>query len=124
MTNQVKATVYSWNDVAREQVNEQFARQLISGEKVMLAQLELKAGCIVPRHVHDNEQLSMAFSGAIKLVLGENEEQEFILRAGDVLVIPGGLPHRAEVLEDFSGLDVFSPPRQDWLNGSDSYLRR
>lgn len=118
------ARLYAWNDVKREEVNPTFARRLVWGEKVMLAQLELKTGAIVPTHRHDNEQLSMCYTGAIRLVLGENEEQDVVLRAGDVLVIPGGVPHRAEVLEDFTGLDVFSPPREDWISGDDSYLRR
>ncbi len=120
----MQAKPYRWDDVPREQVNELFARRLVSGEKVMLAQLELKKGCIVPKHVHDNEQLSMVFTGSIRFWLGENDEQDLTLGAGEVLVIPGGLPHRAEILEDFTGLDVFSPPRQDWLTGDDSYLRR
>ncbi len=120
----MQAKPYRWDDVPREQVNELFARRLVSGEKVMLAQLELKKGCIVPKHVHDNEQLSMVFTGSIRFWLGENDEQDLTLGAGEVLVSPGGLPHRAEILEDFTGLDVFSPPRQDWLTGDDSYLRR
>lgn len=123
-TEAMQAKSYRWDDVPREEVNPSFVRQLITGEKIMLAMLDLKAGSEVAFHVHDNEQVSTAHSGAIKLILGEHGEQEFVLRAGDVLVIPGGLPHRAEVLEDFTGMDVFSPPRQDWLSGADSYLRK
>ena len=120
----MEAKPYTWQDVPREQVNELFTRQLVTGEHVMLAHLELKKGCIVPRHQHENEQLSLVYSGSIRFWLGENEEQDLILREGQVLVIPPNLPHRAEILEDFVGMDVFSPPRQDWLSGSDSYLRK
>ena len=46
------------------------------------------------------------------------------VRAGQVLVIPSNVPHMAEALEDTLDVDVFSPPRQDWLDGSDAYLRQ
>ena len=41
-----------------------------------------------------------------------------------MLVIPSGVPHGAVALEDTLDLDVFSPPRQDWLEGTDAYLRQ
>jgi quercetin dioxygenase-like cupin family protein len=47
-----------------------------------------------------------------------------IVRAGEVLVIPSNLPHSALALEDTLDVDVFNPPRQDWLAGTDDYLRR
>ncbi|MDQ3310196.1 MAG: cupin domain-containing protein, partial [Gemmatimonadota bacterium] len=47
-----------------------------------------------------------------------------IVRAGEVLHIPSGVPHKAEALEDTLDVDIFSPPRQDWLDQTDSYLRR
>lgn len=115
---------YRWDEVPKEQVNEFFARQIVSGEQVMVARLDLKVGCVVPRHHHHNEQVSLVLTGSIRFRLGEDGERELTLGPGEVLVIPGGVPHEAEILEDFTGIDVFSPPREDWLSGSDAYLRK
>ena len=90
----------------------------------MLARLELKKGCSVPRHSHENEQITFVASGALLFRLGsEDSVEEKLVRGGEMLVIPGGLPHSAEALEDTVDFDVFAPPRQDWINRDDSYLR-
>ncbi len=115
---------YSWADVPVEDVTPVFARQLVWGERVMVARLQLKTGCVVQAHQHENEQVSLVTQGRIRFWLGEDGERELDLGPGEVLVIPGGTVHRALVLEDFEGLDVFSPPRQDWIEGTDAYLRR
>lgn len=117
----MEAHNYDWQTVPREQVNDLFVRQLVTGEGIMLARLELKAGCTVPVHSHHNEQVSTVLSGRIKFFLGE---RELILGPGETLVIPRNVPHGAEVLEDFVGFDIFNPPREDWLSGSDAYLRK
>jgi quercetin dioxygenase-like cupin family protein len=78
----------------------------------------------VPRHSHENEQVTYILSGALRFWIGEDESQEVVVRAGEVLHIPANLPHKAEALEDTLDLDVFSPPRQDWLDGTDDYFRR
>lgn len=114
----------NWSELPREQVAPGFERQMLWGERVMVARLHLGAGTTVPLHQHENEQVSMCLSGQIRLWLGAGGEQAHTLNAGDTLIIPGHLPHRAEVLADFEGLDIFSPPRQDWIEGSDSYLRK
>ena len=90
----------------------------------MFARLELRKGCIVPRHQHPNEQISYITEGALRFLLGEDgSATEKIVRAGEVLIIPGNLPHFAEALEDTIDFDIFSPPRQDWISRDDSYLR-
>jgi quercetin dioxygenase-like cupin family protein len=99
-------------------------RQFVSGSQAMLARLELKKGCIVPRHQHPNEQISYITHGALRFSLGEDGSTvDKIIRAGDVLVIPGNLPHSAEALEDSIDFDIFAPPRQDWISSDDAYLR-
>lgn len=119
-----RATFYRWEDMPEERVNELLSRRLVTGERMMLAHVYLKKGCIVPRHSHDNEQLTYILEGALRFWLGENGEEELVLRAGEVLHIPSNLPHKAEALEDTLDVDVFSPPRQDWLEKSDAYLRQ
>ena len=90
----------------------------------MLAHVYLKKGAIVPRHQHENEQYTYVLEGKLRLWTGpEGDEQEHTVGSGDVLVISSNLPHRAEALEDTLDLDVFNPPRQDWLDGTDDYLR-
>jgi len=119
-----RASYHRWNDIREEKLNDLLGRKLITGERMMLAQVFLKKGCVVPRHQHENEQLTYVLEGALRLWLGENDEEQHVVRSGEVLVIPSNLPHRAEALEDTLDVDVFSPPRQDWLDGTDDYLRK
>jgi quercetin dioxygenase-like cupin family protein len=117
-------THYCWEELPRERVTDLLDRKLITGERMMLAQVYLKKGCIVPRHQHENEQLTYILEGALRFWLGEDESRILVVRAGEVLHIPGNVPHKAEALEDTLDVDVFSPPRQDWINKTDDYLRR
>ena len=110
----------SWNDVEMEQLNPLLDRQMITGQNLMLARVLLKRGVVVPEHSHENEQLTYILEGALKFWV---DGQEIVVAAGEVLCIPPHMPHKAEALEDTIDLDVFYPPRQDWLNKSDSYLR-
>ena len=113
-----------WSDIAVEPLNPLLSRQFITGEQAMLARIDLKRGATVPRHSHPNEQISWITEGAVRFTLGgAGDERELIVRAGEVLVIPGDLPHAAEALEDTVDFDIFAPPRQDWINKDDAYLR-
>jgi quercetin dioxygenase-like cupin family protein len=98
-------------------------RRFLHGDKAMLAQIWLKKGTSVPRHVHPAEQLSFIVEGALRLRLGDDLSEIHEVRAGEVLVIPSNVPHEATALEDTYDLDVFSPPREDWIKGQDAYLR-
>ena len=113
-----------WEEIEREIVTNGIARQLFTGKRMMLAHVHLDKGAVVPKHVHENEQLTWIVRGAMKFWLGEGDEiKELILSAGDVLYIPSNVPHKAEALEDTLDVDIFSPPRQDWLDGTDTYFR-
>jgi quercetin dioxygenase-like cupin family protein len=120
----VSATHYRWDDLPKEAVNDDLSRRLISGARVMIAHVYLDKGCIVPQHSHDNEQLTYILEGKLRFFLGNDESEVVDVGAGEVLHIPSNLPHKAEALEDTLDVDVFSPPRQDWLDGTDAYLRR
>lgn len=122
--NPGKATFHRWDDMPKERVNDMLDRRLVSGERVMLAHVYLKKGCIVPKHSHENEQITYILEGALKFHLGEDQREEVVVRAGEVLHIPSNLPHQAEALDDTVDVDVFSPPREDWLNKTDNYLRK
>ena len=117
----------SWNDVKLEELNPLISRRLISSERMMLAHVYLKKGAIVPAHDHHNEQFTYILSGTLRFWIGEHADAPgdtwMDVHAGEVLVIPSHVRHRAEALEDTLDVDVFNPPRQDWLDGSDAYLR-
>lgn len=118
------ATFFRWDDMPKEQVNDLLSRRLITGERVMLAHVYLKKGCVVPKHHHENEQITYVVDGALHFWLGADGSEEVTIRAGEVLHLPSNLPHKAEALEDTLDVDIFAPPRADWLQGTDTYLRR
>ncbi len=94
-------------------------RQVITGERLMLLQVTLKKGYVVPRHSHDNEQMTYTLKGSLRVWIGEKGEEEILVGAGDVLYVPANVPHKVEVLEDTLNVEVFSPPRQDLLHAQD-----
>lgn len=118
-----KATWYRWDDMPKERVSGMLDRRLITGDRMMLAHVYLKKGCLVPMHRHDNEQLTYILEGALEFTLGDDRSRTVVVRAGEVLHLPSNVPHEAVALEDTLDVDVFSPPRQDWLDKSDAYLR-
>ena len=115
-------TLFRWDDMPKEKVTDAIDRRLVTGKRMMLAHVYLKKGAVVPRHSHDNEQITYILEGALHFWIGEDESQEIEVHAGEVLHIPSNVPHKAEALEDTLDVDVFSPPRQDWLDGTDSYF--
>jgi quercetin dioxygenase-like cupin family protein len=115
-----ECTHYRWADVKAEQMNPLMTRQYVKGEKTMLARLELKKGAHVPRHHHFHEQVSHVVEGALEFVL---EEGRKTVRAGEILCIPPHAEHEVTALEDSIVFDIFNPPRQDWIDGDDAYLR-
>jgi len=99
-------------------------RRLVTGDELMIAHVYLAKGAIVPQHSHHNEQLTYILEGALRFWLGDDGSEVVDVRAGEVLHLPAHLPHKAEALEDTLDVDVFHPPRQDWLDGTDAYLRQ
>ncbi len=118
------ATSYRWSEIPSEQVKADISRRLITGERLMLALVELQNGCVVPRHAHVHEQMTYVLDGCLRLTVGEDGGVSYDLRAGEVIHLPSNVPHAALALEDTRVLDVFSPPREDWINRTDDYLRR
>jgi quercetin dioxygenase-like cupin family protein len=119
-----EVSFYRWDSMKKERVSDMLERRLITGDRMMLAHVYLKKGCIVPKHSHENEQLTYILEGALKFKIGDDGAEEIVVSAGEVLLIPSNVPHMAEALEETLDVDVFSPPRQDWLDKKDDYLRR
>jgi len=114
---------YRWDDMHAEPLKGTITRRMITGDSMMIAEVRFAKGDSVPMHSHHNEQITYITSGALQFKLGEAQDREVIVRAGEVLVIPSHTPHSAYALEDTIDIDIFSPPREDWLNGTDSYIR-
>lgn len=113
-----------WDELPREKVKEGLERRIVTGQSMMIAHVYLEKGCVVPMHHHVNEQLTYILEGALHFRLGGDEPREVTVRAGEVLQIPSNVPHEAVALEDTLDVDIFSPPRSDWLDGSDTYFHR
>ena len=114
---------YRWAEIPKEALNPLLERRLITTERMMIAQVFLGQGCLVPTHAHENEQLTYILQGVLRFWLGDDGSEVVDVSAGEVLHIPSHLPHKAEALEDTLDVDIFCPPRADWLDGSDAYLR-
>ena len=117
------ATHHRWEDMEAETLKGTITRRMITGTSMMIAEVRLAKGDVVPKHAHHNEQITHITQGALHFTLGEAGDREVTVHAGEVLVIPPHLPHSAVALEDTIDIDIFSPPREDWLNGTDAYLR-
>lgn len=120
MSNRAQVQHVKWEQIPTESLNPLFDRQLAVGQNMMVARVLLKKGCAVPLHHHVNEQVSYIQSGSLQFTL---EGKEIVVRGGEWLLIPPDVPHSALALEDTVGIDVFTPPRQDWLDKTDQYLR-
>ena len=122
MSDQSELQYTSFRTIPIDHLNPLIDRQFVYGERTMLARLTLRRGAIVPRHSHENEQITYIVEGALRFTLGDG--RVITVSAGELLVIPSNLPHAAEALEDTIDIDVFAPPRADWIAGTDAYLRR
>jgi quercetin dioxygenase-like cupin family protein len=120
MTTKTAPKYIPWNQVEREKLNDKIDREMVVGDKIMLARVFLKKGAHVPEHHHHNEQVTYILEGTLKFAI---DGKEIVVRAGEVLCIPSNMPHEAWALEDTLDLDVFTPPREDWLSKADDYLR-
>ena len=121
---EVRATLHRWNEIPLENLSPLLDRRLVTGERAMLAHAHLKRGCLVPMHQHVHEQFAYVLQGRVKFTLGGADGETMTLGPGEVLHLPSELPHSAEALEDSLVLDVFSPPREDWIAKTDDYLRK
>lgn len=113
-------SVHRWHEQSVEELNPSIERQLVHTETMTIARIRLRAGAVVPRHAHPQEQVANVLEGSLRFVLGDEES---VVSAGESMIVPGGVAHEVEALEDALVLDVFSPVRDDWVRGDDAYLR-
>lgn len=112
---------FAWSEVPKENVTPTIARQIVTGVSAMAGLITLQKGSHVPRHSHVSEQLTYVFEGALRFVIGG---EEILVGAGEILVIPAWVEHEATAVEHTVELDIFSPIRQDWLDGTDTYFQK
>ncbi len=113
--------IYSWEGIPPEALNENLWRKVIHGSKMTMAQIHFDKGAAVPSHHHENEQFSLVVSGAVRFEL---EGKEVVPKPGEIIHIPSNVPHRVVALEESIVMDIFSPIRQDWIDGTDDYFRK
>lgn len=114
---------YRWIDRPLEVILDGVTRRYITSEKMMIGQVQLRKGDVVPEHAHPNEQFTFVVSGAMRFWCGANDDVGTVVAAGEVIIIPADVPHRAEVLEDTLEYDIFHPPREDWIDARSTLLR-
>ncbi len=119
---EARARLTKWDDVPLQAMRGRITRRFVHSDKMMVAQVNFAKGDSVPAHRHDNEQYTYVISGALRFVFGEKKDEEIVVGAGEIVLIPSGLLHSASADEDTFELDIFCPPRQDWIEGDDAYL--
>lgn len=112
---------FNWDQIPAERLNEKFVRKIASDGKMMIARTEVEKGYVVPLHGHDNQQITWVMSGKWRFTL---EGRTVDVGPDEMISIPANIPHTAEAVETLVAYDIFTPPREDWLSGDDSYLRR
>jgi len=103
-------------------VNELLTRGMISGEQGTIGYFTYKKGAVVPTHQHSNEQYSLITKGSVKVNI---LDKEYIVKAGQGIIIPPNVPHSFTALEDDTiDIDFFTPARKDWIEGKDNYFEK
>ena len=111
-------------DIPPKELIAGFTGHYAHGKDLTLGYVEIKAGNELPQHHHVHEQVTQVVSGQIRFWFGHNKEQTMDLFSGDVVIIPSNLPHEALMIGDVEEIDTWAPPRQDWLDKTDDYLRK
>jgi quercetin dioxygenase-like cupin family protein len=138
-------TLHRWDELPSQEVTPGIHRRFLTASRVTVARFTLARGTSVPLHAHDHEQISYVVRGALRFNLRSPAPasaggvdaagpsgrpsvsplaRELIVRAGEVLEIPSWTEHGVDALEDAEVIDVFSPVRQDWVDGTDTYFRK
>jgi quercetin dioxygenase-like cupin family protein len=88
-----------------------FRRTMTDGERMMLCEVHMAEGAIVPAHTHPHEQTGYLVSGRLTMKIGDEKRK---LGPGDSWMIPADTAHEARALEAALLIEVFSPPREDF----------
>lgn len=113
---------HALRDLPLDRVTDLVSRRVLTGDREMIVWWSMKAGAVAAAHRHPHEQIFVMLSGRMEFRLGDERRT---CTAGDVGVIPGGVEHEASFPVDTEVIDVFSPPREDFLvREAPAYMRR
>jgi quercetin dioxygenase-like cupin family protein len=115
------AVLHRWDEIPDKQLAPGVRRRFLTADRVTIARFNLSRGAVVPVHDHDHEQVSYVVTGALEFQV---DGKTVVVRTGEALQIPSWAKHGVTALEDTQVIDVFSPVRQDWLDGTDTYFTR
>lgn len=113
---------FSFDKLPAKQIDELLSRKMISGKDGTIGYFTYKKGAVVPPHHHSNEQYSLIIKGSVKVLVNG---REFIVKAGEGIIIPSNAVHSFTALEDDTiDIDFFAPRREDWINNTDNYYKK
>jgi len=102
-----------WNDVPAQRISAGIDRQMIYGDRVMVCRLVLAPKTVTPIHTHVHEQMTIVERGSVDFFV---EGEKHTVHTGAVLLFPSGIVHGATMLdEEVVLIDIFSPPREDFI---------
>jgi len=113
----------AWEEIPLEKVADGMHRRIVTGEKMTVARIYFEDGFHVPQHSHEHEQLTQVIKGTLRFWFGTDRSGPVDIGPGEVVVIPSHVPHEALSIGEVEEMDMWSPRRDDWLDGSDHYLR-
>ena len=104
-----------------EKINELLYRQYLHGTNVTFVKWTAKKGAVVPLTHHVNEQVTWITTGLAEVY---SQGRRYVMKAGDIMIVPPNVPHEFIFLEDTIDIDIFAPARQDWLDRTATYLHQ
>ena len=111
----------SLDQIEEEQITDKITRRVLAGERGMIVWWRMKAGAHAAAHTHPHEQIVWLIDGKMDFRVGDERQ---VCGPGDVVVIPGGVEHEGWFTEDTEVIDVFAPPREDFLaGGTPAYMQ-
>ena len=110
---------YDWDTIKPESISELYSRKVAQGHNLVVARIEVLQWAVTQPHTHDSEEVIMVLKGAWRFHLPTGD---VTLRANQMLLIPPGVKHSSEALEDTIALDICTPGRLDWITGEDRLL--
>ncbi len=115
MSNQSENFIRQVSSANREVVGEGVSRQILGyNGDIMMVRVWFDEGAVGPLHSHIHSQVSYVESGRFLVTVGNDVQT---LSSGDCFFIPPDVDHGAVCEEAGVLLDVFSPVRQDFLDG-------
>ena len=104
-----------------EQVGPLLQRQYLHGTHSTFVKWIAKKGAVVPLHHHCHGQITWITQGQAEVY---SQGKKYILNAGSIMMLPPNVPHEFFFTQDTIDIDIFTPQRQDWIDGTASYYAK